>query len=33
MSRFWDLEALRIQKDETSVYDKFIEEVKFDGKR
>ena len=33
LSRFWDLEALCIQKDETSVYDKFIEEAKFDGKR
>ena len=31
--RFWDLETLGIQKDETSVYDKFIEEVKFDGKK
>ena len=33
LSRFWDLESLGIQKNEMSVEEKFIQELKFDGQR
>ena len=33
LSKFWDLETLGIRQDEMSVYDKFTQEVKFNGER
>lgn len=33
LSKFWDLEALGIQSDETSAYEKFVQQIRFDGKR
>ena len=33
LKRFWDLESLGIAKEETSVYEKFIQWIKFDGRR
>ena len=29
ISQFWDLDTIRISDNETSVYDKFIESIKF----
>ena len=31
LARFWDLETLGIKEEETSVYEKFTQEVKFNG--
>lgn len=33
LKKFWDLESIGIRGDENSVYDKFVEEVRFDGER
>ena len=33
LENFWDLETLGIKQEEPSVYDKFIQEVKFNGNR
>ena len=33
LKQFWDLESLGISKDETSVYDKFVQQIRFDGQR
>lgn len=33
LSKFWDLEALGIQSDESSAYEKFVQQIRFDGKR
>ena len=33
LKRFWDLESLGIVGDEKSVYDQFIQRIKFDGER
>ena len=33
LAKFWDLETLGIKQEEPSVYDKFIQEVKFNGNR
>ena len=33
LRRFWDLESLGIAKEETSVYEKFVQRIKFDGQR
>lgn len=33
LSKFWDLETLGIRQDEISVYDRFTQEVQFDGER
>ena len=34
LKRFWDLESLGIViKEESSVYEKFIQRIKFDGNR
>ena len=33
LKRFWDLESLSIVKEETSVYEKFVQKIKFDGRR
>ena len=33
LRRFWELEALGIMKDESSVYEKFIQQVSFNGQR
>ena len=31
LRRFWDLESLGISKEESSVYDKFVQRITFDG--
>ena len=33
LKRFWELESLGIAKDEASVYDKFVQQIRFDGNR
>ena len=33
LKRFWDLESLGITKEETSVYKRFVQRIKFDGHR
>ena len=33
LKRFWDLESLGILKEETSVYEKFVQRISFDGHR
>lgn len=33
LRRFWELESLGIARDETSVYDKFVQQITFDGQR
>ena len=33
LSRFWDLETLGIARDEPSVYDKFTQQISFNGER
>ena len=33
LRRFWELESLGIAKDEPSVYDKFVQQISFDGER
>ena len=33
LKKFWDLESIGIRGDENSLYDKFVEEVRFDGER
>ena len=33
LRRFWELESLGIARDETSVYDKFVQQIRFDGQR
>ena len=33
LKRFWELESLGITKDEASVYDKFVQRIRFDGQR
>ena len=33
LKKFWDLESIGIRGDESSVYDKFVEEVRFNGER
>lgn len=33
LKKFWDLESIGIRGDENSVYDKFVEEVRFNGER
>ena len=33
LKRFWDLETLSIVKEETSVYEKFVQKIKFNGRR
>lgn len=33
LSRFWDLDSLGIDKDEPPVYNKFVQQIKFDGRR
>ena len=33
LRRFWELESLGIMKDEPSVYDKFVQQISFDGQR
>ena len=31
INRFWDLDAIGISDNETSVYDKFIDSIKFEN--
>lgn len=33
LKQFWELESLGIMKDEVSVYEKFVQQIKFDGRR
>ena len=33
LKRFWELESLGITKDEPSVYDKFVQQISFNGQR
>ena len=33
LSKFWDLESLGIAKDEPPVYNKFVQQITFDGRR
>ena len=33
LKRFWDLESLGVVKEETSVYERFVQKIKFDGHR
>ena len=33
LKKFWDLESIGIVGNENSVYDKFVEEVRFNGER
>jgi hypothetical protein len=33
LKKFWELESIGIRGDESSVYDKFVEEVRFNGER
>ena len=33
LGRFWDLESMGIAREETSVYDKFVQQISFDGQR
>ena len=33
LKQFWELESLGIMKDEVSVYDKFVQKIRFDGQR
>ena len=33
LSQFWELESLDIMKNETSVYEKFVQQIKFDGQK
>jgi hypothetical protein len=33
LKNFWELESIGIRGDESSVYDKFVEEVRFNGER
>ena len=33
LTQFWELESLGIMKNETSVYEKFVQQIKFDGQR
>ena len=33
LRRFWELESLGIMKDEPSVYDRFVQQISFDGQR
>ncbi|ORU90924.1 MAG: hypothetical protein A6F71_08245 [Cycloclasticus sp. symbiont of Poecilosclerida sp. M] len=33
LRRFWELESLGIMRDESSVYEKFIQQILFDGQR
>ena len=33
LRRFWELESLGVMKDEPSVYDKFVQQISFDGQR
>ena len=33
LRRFWELESLGIMKDESSVYEKFVQQISFDGQR
>lgn len=33
LRRFWELETLGIMKDEPSIYDKFVQQISFDGRR
>ena len=33
LKKFWDLESVGIRDNETSVYDKFVEEIQFNGER
>ena len=33
LKHFWELELLGIMKDESSVYDKFVQQISFKGQR
>ncbi len=33
LKQFWELESLGVMRDETSVYDKFVQQIRFDGRR
>ena len=33
LKQFWELESLGIMKNESSVYDKFVQQISFDGQR
>ena len=33
LKRFWELESLGIMKDESSVYEKFVQQISFNGQR
>ena len=33
LKQFWELESLGITKNEASVYDKFVQQIRFDGQR
>ena len=33
LKQFWDLESLGVMRDEKSVYDKFVQQIRFDGRR
>jgi hypothetical protein len=33
LKQFWELESLGITKNEASVYDKFVQQIRFDGRR
>ena len=33
LKQFWELESLGVMENETSVYDKFVQQIRFDGQR
>ena len=33
LKQFWELESLGITENEASVYDKFVQQIRFDGQR